>query len=101
MLGEAIDAARFDAARMREAASDPALLATDIAEQLVRNGLPFRDAHRIVAEMVRRTEEQGRTLAQVSAAEWEEAAPAAGFGITSLFDLDAAVRRREQPPATS
>jgi argininosuccinate lyase len=42
-----------DRARLRKAASDPLLRATDSAEALVREGLPFRDAHEEVATRVR------------------------------------------------
>ena len=42
-----------DRERMAEAASDPLLLATDAAEALVRDGVPFRDAHEQVAASVR------------------------------------------------
>jgi argininosuccinate lyase len=42
-----------DRERMSKAASDPLLLATDAAEALVRDGVPFRDAHEQVAESVR------------------------------------------------
>jgi argininosuccinate lyase len=42
-----------DRARMKKAASDPLLHATDVAEALVRDGVPFRDAHEQVAESVR------------------------------------------------
>jgi len=43
----------FDAARLAAAASDPLLLATDAAEALVGQGMPFRDAHEQVAASVR------------------------------------------------
>lgn len=43
----------FDAARMRDAASDPTLAATDIADGLVRQGLPFREAHAKTGAMMR------------------------------------------------
>jgi argininosuccinate lyase len=43
----------FDRERLAEAASDPLLLATDAAEALVREGVPFRDAHEQVASSVR------------------------------------------------
>jgi argininosuccinate lyase len=42
-----------DRPRMAKAASDPLLLATDVAEALVRKGVPFRDAHEEVAASVR------------------------------------------------
>jgi argininosuccinate lyase len=43
----------FDQDRLAEAASDPLLLATDAAEALVTQGVPFRDAHEQVASSVR------------------------------------------------
>ncbi|MDX6469091.1 MAG: argininosuccinate lyase [Gaiellaceae bacterium] len=52
-LGVLIDGLRFDRERLAAAASDPLLLATDAAEALVREGVPFRDAHEQVAASVR------------------------------------------------
>jgi argininosuccinate lyase len=48
-----VDGLQFDRARLEAAASDPLLLATDAAEALVREGVPFRDAHEQVAASVR------------------------------------------------
>ncbi|MBV9524847.1 MAG: argininosuccinate lyase, partial [Candidatus Dormibacteraeota bacterium] len=66
VLADLIDVVSFNRERMRAAASDPALLATDVAEHLVRRGVPFRDAHRIVGEMVRRTVAEQRSLRDVT-----------------------------------
>lgn len=52
----------FDVARMREAAGDPALLATDLAEALVRAGVPFVDAHALVGRAALVAEERKTTL---------------------------------------
>jgi argininosuccinate lyase len=52
-LGVLIDGLRFDRERLAAASSDPLLLATDAAEALVREGVPFRDAHEQVAATVR------------------------------------------------
>jgi argininosuccinate lyase len=52
-LGILIDGLRFDRERLAAASSDPLLLATDAAEALVRDGVPFRDAHEQVAASVR------------------------------------------------
>jgi argininosuccinate lyase len=52
----------FDTERMRSAAQDPALGATDLAEELVRGGMPFREAHEIVGRLVRRAEEKKISL---------------------------------------
>jgi argininosuccinate lyase len=48
-----VDGLEFDRDRLAAAASDPLLLATDAAEALVRDGVPFRDAHERVAASVR------------------------------------------------
>jgi argininosuccinate lyase len=48
-----VSALEVDRARLAKAAADPLLLATDVAERLVRDGMPFRDAHEEVAARVR------------------------------------------------
>jgi argininosuccinate lyase len=60
---------RFDRERMREAASDELIAATDIADLLVRLGMPFRKAHGVVAGLVRTALDSGRPLSQLSAEE--------------------------------
>jgi len=55
----------FQPERMREAANDSALGATDLAEHLVRDGVPFRRAHEIVGKLVRHAERSGVSLRDV------------------------------------
>ncbi len=98
-LTEVVRVLRFKPAAMRAAASDPGLLATDVAEYLVVRGMPFRAAHQLVAAAVRRTLEEGRTLRDLSAAEWREMTHLAQGDIVELFDIDLALRRRELPGA--
>ncbi len=50
----------FHEERMREAASDPALAATDLADRLAREGIPFREAHEQIGAMIREQAEAGR-----------------------------------------
>jgi argininosuccinate lyase len=50
-----IEGLEFRTQRLAEAASDPTLLATDAAEDLVREGVPFRRAHERVASDLQRT----------------------------------------------
>jgi argininosuccinate lyase len=57
--------ARFSRERMLDAAADEFLAATDVADLLVRRGLPFREAHAVVAGLVRRALEQGRSLSEL------------------------------------
>jgi len=56
----AVASTRPNEPRLREAASDPALLATEAAHYLVRRGAPFRQAHEIVGHIVREAERAGK-----------------------------------------
>ena len=58
--------ASFDRERMRAAASDELIAATDVADLLVRLGMPFREAHGVVAGLVRRAVDAGRGLSELS-----------------------------------
>ncbi len=49
----AVDSVRFDADAMRASAADEGLYATDLAEALVRDGVPFREAHRRTGELLK------------------------------------------------
>lgn len=57
----------IDRARLEEAAQDEAMLATDIADWLVLQKVPFREAHGVVAQLVREAETQGVPLTSLSA----------------------------------
>ena len=52
VMAGAVATLRVNVARMGEAAQDPMLLATDLAETLVREGVPFRQAHEAVGQIV-------------------------------------------------
>ncbi len=60
---------RFDGERMRAAAGDELIAATDVADLLVRLGTPFREAHGVVAGLVRTAVDSGRPLSQLTARE--------------------------------
>ena len=57
---------RFDTDRMAELAPQGFSLATDVAEWLVKRGVPFRDAHEISGSLVRLCEEHGIELDEVT-----------------------------------
>lgn len=61
-----VQGARFDRERMAAAAGDDLIAATDVADLLVRRGVPFREAHGVVAGLVRTAVGSGRTLAQLA-----------------------------------
>jgi argininosuccinate lyase len=66
--------------RRMAAALDDALLATDLADYLVRKGVPFRESHRLVAQAVRRAEALSVALKELSILEYQ--------GIHSAFEED-------------
>jgi argininosuccinate lyase len=65
----------FHRERMAAAATDEALAATDIADLLVKRGVPFRRAHGLVGGLVRHALDRGKTLSELTEAELEELAP--------------------------
>ena len=69
---------RFQRERLEQASSDDMLAATDVADLLVKQGVPFREAHGIVAGLVRTAVDSGRSLSALSDEEIAELAPALG-----------------------
>jgi argininosuccinate lyase len=65
----------FRRERMAEAASDQFIAATDVADLLVRRGVPFREAHGIVGGVVRAAVERGKQLSELTQEELTELAP--------------------------
>jgi argininosuccinate lyase len=55
----------FNRDRLAAAAADEFLAATDVADLLVRRGVPFREAHGVVASLVRRAISEGKSLSQL------------------------------------
>jgi argininosuccinate lyase len=72
--------------RMREAASDPMLLATDLADYLVRKGMPFRNAHEAVGKAVARCRELGVDLPSLPLGEYRAISEVYGEDLFALFD---------------
>jgi argininosuccinate lyase len=76
------------------AASDPALLATDLADYLVRQGLPFRQAHHLVGAVVALAEKTGQPLNELTLAQLQSIDAAFGPDALAVFDLKQAMGRR-------
>ena len=66
---------RFNRKRLAAAASDEFLAATDIADLLVGRGVPFRQAHGIVAGLVRTAVSEGKNLSELTASQLADASP--------------------------
>jgi len=84
----------FDGARMAELAPQGFSLATDVAEWLVREGVPFREAHELAGACVRRCEELGCELADLSDAEFAAISPHLGSGVRKVLSAEGSVASR-------
>jgi argininosuccinate lyase len=86
----------------RVAASDPALLATDLADYLVRKGLPFRQAHHAVGALVALAERLGKPISHLTLAELRSVEKKFGGDARGAFDLKRAMalRRLTGAPGT-
>jgi argininosuccinate lyase len=87
----AVAATRPNEARLREAASDPALLATEAAHYLVRRGATFRQAHEIVGQIVRQAERLGKPFSALPLETLRKFSPLFGADYFDALKLDAAL----------
>jgi argininosuccinate lyase len=96
----AIAATRFNETRLREAASDPSLVATEAADYLVARGVPFRQAHEIVGKAIREAERQGKGIAQLPAETLQSFSPVFGPDLAAALTVEASLARRNLPGGT-
>ena len=76
------------------AARDPLLLATDLADYLVKKGTPFRQAHHVVGAVVAMAERSGRPLDQLTVEDFRKIDGRFGSDVTGVFNLTRALTRR-------
>ena len=88
-------------ARMRAAASDGFSTATDLADYLVRRGLPFREAHEVVALTVRRCIESGKDLSQLTLEELRQFSPVIEADVFQSVTLEGSVLARNHVGGTA
>ncbi len=91
-LAGCVETVRFDREAMRRACEPEGLYATDLAEALVAQGVPFREAHRRIGELLKRLAATGRSLRDLTPEEWEAEGLRDG---AALLDPDRAVRARK------
>lgn len=96
---EMVAAMRINEDRCEAAVEDPLLLATDLADYLVRRGVPFRKAHELVGKAVAVAVSTGTPLNQLTLEQFREISPAYGEDVHSVFNLDRAFALRTNPGA--
>jgi argininosuccinate lyase len=92
---------KVNAARMEAAANDPNLFATDLAEYLVKKGMPFREAHETIGQIVRRAVETNRTLDKMSLGDLQAISPLFDVDLASVVDVRRSLAARQAVGAPS
>jgi argininosuccinate lyase len=92
---------RVDSERMRAAAREGFATATDFADYLVRRGLPFRDAHEVVARAVRHAEGKGCDLADLPIADLRAFSPLVNDDVFAVLTLEGSVASRNHVGGTA
>src|SRR5690606_22228151 len=101
LFADMISGIRVKADAMRAAAMQGFATATDLADYLVKKGLPFRDAHETVALAVRRCEEKGCDLADLPLAELQAFNPSINEDVYEVLTLEGAVAARNHIGGTA
>jgi argininosuccinate lyase len=92
---------RFETDRLAELAPVGFSLATDVAEWLVRQGVPFRDAHEIAGACVRQCEERGIELWDLTDADFAEISPHLSGGVRGVLSVRGALQARSAKGGTA
>jgi argininosuccinate lyase len=95
------DGIEVDAERMRAAASEGYATATDLADYLVKKGLPFRDAHEAVAQAVRHAESEQCDLATLSLASLQRYSTLIKDDVYAVLTLEGSIASRNHPGGTA
>jgi argininosuccinate lyase len=89
-----VETLTFDEPRMRELAAAGFSLATDVADHLVRQGVPFRDAHEIAGALVRFCEERGLDLHEPTDADYAAIDPRLSGDVRAVLTVDGSIASR-------
>jgi argininosuccinate lyase len=101
IAGATLAATHFREARLREAAQDPGLVATELADYLVAKGVPFREAHEIVGKVLRAAEHDGKSIRELPVARLKDFSPVFGADFAAALTLEASLDRRAVPGGTA
>ena len=86
---------------LRGKAENPALLATEAADYLVRKGVPFRQAHDLVGEILKAAERENILWTDLPLAELRKISPATDADIAKSLTLEAALSSKKVPGGTA
>jgi argininosuccinate lyase len=100
VLGELLCTLKVNGERTRAAATASYTLATDLADYLVRKGLPFREAHQAVGKLVRYAQDKGKELSALTLKEYRRFSPLFDDDVLRL-DVESALSARDVPGGTA
>ncbi|TFB78985.1 argininosuccinate lyase [Terrimesophilobacter mesophilus] len=89
-----VSSLRFDTERMAELAPQGFSLATDVADWLVRQGVPFREAHEVSGSLVRFCEQNGLALDEASDGQLREVSPLLTADVRSILTVEGSIASR-------
>ena len=92
---------KFREDRFRAAASNPALFATEAADYLVRRGIPFRQAHDLIGQMLREAEKLGKSWTQLTLDDLRKISPHFGQDFLKSPSLESAIASKAVPGGTA
>ncbi len=98
---EMLPTLRVNREQLREAASRGLATATDMADYLVRKGVPFRDAHTIVGKVVRYALDEGKDLSEFTLEQLQTFSERFGEDVFNILHLDGAVAARDHLGGTA
>jgi argininosuccinate lyase len=97
----AVSTSKFNVEQLRSAAGNPALLATEAADYLVRKGIPFRQAHDIVGKVLREAEKHSVQWTSLPLNVLKTISPAFDSDFSAGLTLDAALASKKVPGGTA
>jgi argininosuccinate lyase len=97
----ALSTTKFNAERLCAAASNPVLLATEAADYLVHKGIPFRQAHDIVGQVLREAEKQNIPWTLLPLESLKKISPSFDADLSDRLRLDAALASKKVPGGTA
>jgi argininosuccinate lyase len=89
-----LTATKFNESRLRDAAQDPALVATELADYLVACDVPFREAHEVIGKVLRAAEQEGISIREMPLEKLKEFSPAFGRDLGTVLTVESALARR-------
>jgi argininosuccinate lyase len=101
VFAEMVPGIEVDEQAMRRAAKEGYSTATDLADYLVRKGVPFRDAHEAVGSAVRFAEESARDLSELSLEELRKFSGSIDEDVFRVLTLEGSVASRSHPGGTA